>query len=418
MTKAVLIGVGSYRDELDESMFELENLAIANNIECSKIFIQGLNKPNNFSYVRKGKLEEIKEYFELNSDVKTLISNDELTASTIRNIKKILEPLEIKVLDRTMLILDIFSNRAKTREAIIQVEIAKLKHDLAHLVLNEEDYDQQRGSSGLANKGSGEKKIDLDRRVLKDKIQDLKVELGEIEKSRYQQKKQRVKNEKYLVALVGYTNAGKSTIMNNLIDEDATKKVFEKDMLFATLDTSVRKLYLDNNREVLLSDTVGFIDRLPHQLVESFKSTLEEAIDADLLLHVVDYSNSNYLNHIEITNATLKEIGINPSTKMLYLYNKADLKDNENYPVQIDNKLIISARDPHSIDLIKDSIQTTLYNNLIRVELLIPYSEYNNVDYLNKNTLIHETESVDNGTIFLVDLNQKEYEMFKRFLKK
>lgn len=418
MTKAVLIGVGSYRDELDESMLELENLALANNIECSKIFTQGLNKPNNFGYVRKGKLEEIKEYFELNSDVKTLISNDELTASTIRNIKKVLEPLEITVLDRTMLILDIFSNRAKTREAIIQVEIAKLKHDLAHLVLNEEDYDQQRGSSGLANKGSGEKKIDLDRRVLKDKIQDLKVELGEIEKSRSQQKKQRVKNEKYLVALVGYTNAGKSTIMNNLIDEDATKKVFEKDMLFATLDTSVRKLYLDNNREILLSDTVGFIDRLPHQLVESFKSTLEEAIDADLLLHVVDYSNSNYLAHIEITNTTLKEIGVNPSTKMLYLYNKADLKDNEEYPVQIDNKLIISARDPRSIDLIKDSIQTTLYDNLIRVELLIPYSEYNNVDYLNKNTLIHETESVDNGTIFMVDLNQKEYEMFKRFLKK
>ncbi|MDH6604215.1 GTP-binding protein HflX [Bacilli bacterium PM5-9] len=387
MKKAVLVGIGSNKDILFESMLELENLALANNIESVENIYQTLDKMNVFGYVGKGKLEEIKKFFEDNEDVNILIANDELSASQIRNIIKSLEPLEITVMDRTMLILDIFSSRAKTKEAIIQVEIAKLQHDLAHLVLKDENYDQQRGDGSLSNKGSGEKRIDIDRRVLKTRIHDLKTELSEINKSHLQQKKQRIKSEKFLVSLVGYTNAGKSTLMNNLINEDMNKKVFEKNMLFATLDTSVRKLFLPNKREVLLSDTVGFIDKLPHQLVTSFKTTLEEAIDADLIIHVVDYHNPSYKKHIEITNETLKSIGVSDDVKRLYVYNKADLLNNVMSPAIVEDGIIISAKDEKGIELLKDEIVKKLFSDEKRCRLLIPYSEYSIVDYFIKKAL-------------------------------
>ena len=417
MQKALLVGIGTYKEELFESLLELENLALANDIESVETMSQPLTRMNVFGYVGKGKLEEIKVFLEENSDVELLIANDELTASQVRNIEKFLEPLEIEVIDRTILILDIFSKRAKTKEAIIQVEIAKLQHDLAHLVLKEESYDQQRGVSTLANRGSGEKKIDTERRLLKSRIHDLKAELVEISKSHVQQKKSRNKSDKFLVSLVGYTNAGKSTIMNNLINEDQSKKVFEKDMLFATLETNVRKLFLPNNREVLLSDTVGFIDKLPHQLVSSFKSTLQEAIEADLLIHVIDYHNPSYQKHIEVTEQTLKEIGVSESTKRLYVYNKADLMPNINNPQVIDEGIIISAKDSKGIELLKEVIMQKLFPDIKTCHLLIPYANYSEVDYFIKNTNIQQMDNLEDGVAIEVDLNLVEQNKYERFIK-
>jgi len=416
MKKAVLVGIGANKEDLFESMLELENLALANGIESVENITQPLVKKNVFGYVGKGKLAEIKTFFEDNDDVKMMIANDELSPSQIRNITKSFEPLEIEVIDRTMLILDIFSSRAKTKEAMIQVEIAQLQHDLAHLVLKDEDYDQQRGDSSLANKGSGEKRIDIDRRVLKGRIYDLKSELVDINKSRSQQKKQRVKSEKFLVSLVGYTNAGKSTLMNNLINEDMNKKVFEKNMLFATLDTSVRKFFLPNNREALLSDTVGFIDKLPHQLVNSFKSTLEEAVDADLLLHVVDYHNPNFRKQMEVTEQTLKSIGVSDDIKRLYVYNKADLVEGLMFPAVVEDGIIISAKDERGIELLKEEIMKKLFSDIQRCRLLVPYDNYGEMDYFIKNTNIHQMENKEAGVELDVDLSAKERSIYAKFL--
>lgn len=412
--KAILVGVGSHKDELNESLLELENLALANNIDIVEVFRQHVNHINNHSYVQKGKLEEIAEFLSDNPQISTFIANDELTASQVRNIQKVMSR-EIEVLDRTTLILDIFANRAKTKEAKIQVEIAKLQYDLAHLVFSDEDYDQQRGGS-LATRGAGERRIDLDRRVLKERIRSLQNELKNVDVSLKTQKKQREKNEMLLVSLVGYTNAGKSTIMNNLVNEDFNKKVIAKNMLFATLDTSVRKIYLPNHREVLLSDTVGFIDKLPHQLVKSFKSTLEVACDADLIIHVVDYSNPNYQKHINITNQTLKEVGVDMNKPMIYVLNKADKIEDQPFPIKEGNKIIISAKDEDSIMMLKEGIVDNLFADIEEVNLIIPYDKGEIIDYLYSQADIIEHDQIVDGHLIKANLTSNERNIYKDYL--
>lgn len=415
MEKALIVGVGNNKEELLESLMELENLANANEIAIVKTLYQTHSSTSSFTYVGKGKLEEIDEYLKENDEIVYLIANDELTASQMRNItNKLDESIEITIMDRTTLILAIFKERAKTRAAQVQVEIAYLQHKLAHLVFSEANYDQQRGDSSLANRGSGEKEIDLNRRTLKNKINDLKNELKTLDISRFQQRRLRDKSGKPIVALVGYTNSGKSTIMNQLINEDDNKKVFEKDMLFATLDTSVRKVNLLNNREILLADTIGFIDRLPHQLVSSFHSTLEEALDADLIVHVVDYSNKNYLSHLKITNETLKKIGIKETTKLIYIYNKSD-KVSDFTRERYDNSLVISAKNGEDIIKLKQFIYDSLFADNKVYELLIPYANYSDVDRLIKNTNIIEIDNREDGVFIKVELSELEYNYYNKY---
>jgi len=413
---AILIGVGTLPKQLSESMWELRNLAKANNIVTREIITQNLQKPNNATYFGKGKIEEIAGMFNEDKSLNMLIANDELSPSQIRNIMELIERDDVVVKDRTLLILDIFSERAKTREAKLQVQIALLQHDLAHLVNSDEGFDQQKGG-GTNNRGSGEKKIDVDRKVIKQRIHALKAEVEQAGIARYEQRKQRVNTDKYLVSLVGYTNAGKSTIMNQLISEDESKKVFEKDMLFATLATSVRKLYLPNNREVLLSDTVGFIEKLPHSLVNSFKTTLEEAIEADLLLHVVDYSNPHYHQQIKVTNQTLKEIGVSDQTPMIYVYNKADEVKKAVYPEYKDGIVTISAKEEESILFLKLVIQDKLYPDNKLYKVLIPYSDYKDLDYFIKNVNVIEMDDSENGVLLIADLTLEEAQRYQDYIE-
>lgn len=415
MKEAIIVGVGSEK-YLEYSLNELENLALANNIKCIKKYTQHLDKPNGFTYVQKGKLEEVNDYLNNNQNISYLIINDELTGSQIRNIQNKLDRDDVNVIDRTQLILDIFNDQAQSKEAKIQVEIARLGYELTHLINKEEDYDQQRGGVGVANRGSGEGKLEMDKRIIKDKIHLLRKELKEIESSKEVQSKLRVKNEMLLVSLVGYTNAGKSTLMNHLIEDEADKKVFAKDKLFATLDTSIRRMLLEKNREVLLSDTVGFIDKLPHNLVASFNSTLKQILGADLILQVIDYSDPNYREHQRVTNNTLKEIGVTQDTFMIYVYNKADKIPEQSYPLYEDDNIIMSAKDEKSINLLKEVIYKQLFADVSKVTLLIPYQDSKDLDYLYKNTDISKNEQLENGYLIEVELTSKELERYQKYI--
>src|SRR5690606_5364432 len=304
------------------------NIAEACNVEVAGEIDQNLERINPSHYVGKGKVEEIKAFYE-EADANLVIFNDELSPSQIRNLEA---DLECKVIDRTVLILDIFAQRAKTREAQLQVEIAHMKYMLPRLVGMRESLGRQSGGVGTKNRGAGETRLELDRRRIEEKITVLSKELEELVAHRQTQRKQRKKKELPVVSLVGYTNAGKSTIMNALMERynpAQEKLVFEKDMLFATLETSVRNIPLPDNKAFLLTDTVGFVSKLPHHLVKAFRSTLEEVAEADLLIHVVDFSNPEYERLIKITNETLKDIGIT-DLPVIYAYNKSDLTD---YPV-------------------------------------------------------------------------------------
>jgi GTP-binding protein HflX len=275
-----------------------------------KRFIQKLDHPDSKSYVGKGKLQEIIEYIKTNN-IQIAIFDDELTPSQIRNIDSI---IGCKVLDRTNLILDIFASRARTAQSKVQVELAQYRYLLPRLTRMWTHLEKQRGGIGM--RGPGESEIETDRRVIRDKLARLKEKLVEIDKQSVIQRKRR--SEIVRVALVGYTNVGKSTIMNLLSKSD----VFAENKLFATLDTTVRKIVWDQI-PFLLSDTVGFIRKLPHDLVESFKSTLDEVREADVLVHVVDISHSNFEEHIQVVSETLQELGAKDKPTLM-VFNKTD----------------------------------------------------------------------------------------------
>jgi GTP-binding protein HflX len=311
--KAVLVGITtSDRDkhEVMEYLEELAFLAETAGAEPVKTFTQSLDLPNSKYFVGTGKLKEI-EAFIKDEGIELAIFDDELTSSQLRNIEK---QLDCRVLDRTNLILDIFAGRAKTAHAMVQVELAQYQYLLPRLTRMWTHLERQRGGIGL--RGPGETEIETDRRIIRDKIARLKTQLVKIDKQKATQRKNRGKMVR--VALVGYTNVGKSTIMNLLSKSD----IFAENKLFATLDTTVRKVVV-NNLPFLLSDTVGFIRKLPHHLVESFKSTLDEVREADILIHVADISHPGFEEQITVVRNTLKELGA--ATKPTYLvFNKTD----------------------------------------------------------------------------------------------
>jgi len=312
--KAVVVGLIS-RDEdekkVNEYLEELEFLADTAGAVVLKKFTQKLEVPDAATFVGPGKLEEIANYLEL-TEVDTIIFDDELTPTQLRNIER---KLECKVLDRTNLILDIFARRAKTAHAKTQVELAQYQYLLPRLTRMWTHLERQRGGIGL--RGPGETQIETDRRIILDKIARLKKQLKKIDKQKATQRKNRGKLVR--VALVGYTNAGKSTLMNRM----AKSEVFAENKLFATLDTTVRKVVIAN-LPFLMADTVGFIRKLPHDLVESFKSTLDEVREADILLHVVDISHPGFEEQIDIVNSTLKEID-SGDKPCIYVFNKTDI---------------------------------------------------------------------------------------------
>ena len=311
--KAILIGLITPKltqDQVDEYLEELSFLAKTAGVNPVKRFTQKLPNPDNTTFLGKGKINEVKEY--VKDEKIDVVIFDDLTPSQLKNIQKIF--LKTKILDRSNLILDIFASRAQTAQARTQVELAQYEYLLPRLTRMWTHLERQKGGIGM--RGPGETQIETDRRIIKDKISLLKKKLAKIDKQSLTRRKGRA--DMIRVALVGYTNAGKSTLMNKL----SKSEIFAENKLFATLDTTVRKVVL-KNLPFLLSDTVGFIRKLPHQLVESFKSTLDEVRESDLLLHVVDISNPNFEEQIEIVNKTISDIGAQ-SKPQLIIFNKID----------------------------------------------------------------------------------------------
>lgn len=413
--KAVLVGVNLRNDlHFDYSIEELGNLAEALDVEVVGVVTQNLERINPSHYVGTGKIEEIKHFYEA-ADANLVIFDDELSPSQIRNLER---DLECKVIDRTMLILDIFARRAKSKEAQMQVELAQLQYMLPRLVGLRDSLSRQGGGTGggFKNRGAGETKLELDRRKIEDQIAKLHKELESVKEQRETQRKQRRKSEIPIVSIVGYTNAGKSTIMNQLlnkIDQEDHKQVFEKDMLFATLETSVRQISLPDNKSFLLTDTVGFVSKLPHHLVKAFRSTLEEARDADLLLHVVDASNDENQYMMEITNNTLQAVGVE-DIPTLYVFNKSDLA-NLAYPYVNNKQIWISAKEGKGIDELLELIRKHIFSNYVTCTLCIPFERGDIVSYMNEHAHIMETSYDERGTIIEVELHEAIAEKYKEF---
>ncbi|HFK1464380.1 GTPase HflX [Bacillus sp. YAF12_1] len=413
LQRAVLVGVNvGNEDDFAYSMEELTNLAEACDVEVIGQVTQNLQRVNPSHYIGKGKIEEVAAYVQ-EIDANMVIFNDELSPSQIRNLE---EDLDCKVIDRTILILDIFAQRAKTKEAQLQVEVAHLQYMMPRLIGLRESLGRQSGGVGTKNKGVGEKKLELDRRKIEEQISVLNKDLEALVAQRQTQRKQRKKNEIPVVALVGYTNAGKSTTMNAMLEiynGTEEKQVFEKDMLFATLETSVRNIDLPDNKSFLLTDTVGFVSKLPHHLVKAFRSTLEEVAEADLLIHVVDYANPNYEQLIDITNETLKKIGVE-NIPTIYAYNKSDMVDVEIPKVQED-RVYLSAKKHVGIEELVEMIRSHIYKEYTKCEMLIPYDHGQVISYFNNHAHVLSTSYENEGTKLEVECKTSDYEKYKRF---
>lgn len=410
--RVIIVGINiNNKNNFEESIIELKNLCIACDIEIVGEMEQNLKKINPTFYMGSGKIEELRDLIEeMNAEI--IVFNNELSASQIKNIE---EEVKCNVIDRTALILDIFANRAKTREAKLQVEVARLQYELPRLIGANENLGRQSGGVGTKNRGAGETKLELDRRRIEDRIASLNKELEILKYQRNTQKNKRKKSNIPNVALVGYTNAGKSSVMNVLVENfinKEDKKVFEKNMLFATLETYVRNIKLHNNKSFLLYDTVGFVGDLPHNLVKAFRSTLEEVCDADLLVHIIDISNPNYKNQIDVTNETLSQIGAD-NIPMIYVYNKIDLIDLDKLD---NNKILISAKRDIGIDRLIESICEKVFEDYIRFKLKIPYSEGKMISNIMENATILDSEYIEDGVILNIECSEKEYVQYKQYI--
>lgn len=414
LEKALLVGVNlDDGEDFEHSMAELKSLAESCNMEVVGSVIQNLPSINNGLYIGTGKVEEVAAKAE-ETEADLIIFDNALSPMQLRNLQR---ELDAEVLDRTALILLIFSARAQTREAQMQVETAKLQYMLPRLAGLRSSLGRQGGGSGLSNKGSGEKKLELDRRHIEHRLNELKKELEEVSKERDTQRKQRMQSGIHRVAVVGYTNAGKSTLLNVLIDEyvkDDTKKVLEKDMLFATLDTTVRKITPKNHLPFLLSDTVGFIHKLPHNLVKAFRSTLEEAKYADLLLEVVDFADEHYKEHMQVTEETLKELGAE-EIPIVYVFNKADLTGTT-IPTVKGNKIYMSAKAKIGLEELLQLMEQVLFKDYIACEMLIPYPQGNLLAYFKDSADISGMEYVEEGTRISLNCKAADYHKFSQYV--
>lgn len=411
---AIIMGVSTFEDPFSQDdKNELINLCEACDIEVVGLIQQNLDRVDRNTFVGPGKIEEVMKMAD-DLEVDFIIANSDVSARMIRNIDKLTNKI---VLDRNMLILEIFTKRAKSKSAQIQVEIAKINYELPRLVGSSDHLSRQAGSTGggLANRGPGETKLEMERRDLNKMLSSYKKELKTLNKQLETQKKQRDKSNIFRVSLVGYTNAGKSTIMNQVLNAtDSDKEVFVKDMLFATLDTYTRKIELDNFPDFLLSDTIGFINNLHHTLINAFKSTLQEVADSDLLLHIIDISNPNHLKQKEITENTLKEIGAN-NIPVIDIYNKVDLLENK---IEHPESFTISAYNKKDISMIIEKIKQVLLSKYKESTLFIPYNENIVLDdiFTNKKTEILKED--EHGYTIKTYLNESDLVMYSKFIKR
>lgn len=392
--KAFLVGLNSDALAIDErsdevTMAELEALLeTAGGISCGQT-IQNRSTPEPRSFIGEGKVKEVKQAVEANA-CDLVVFDNELSPSQMRVLA---EELGVKVLDRSGLILDIFAGRAKTREGRLQVELAQYKYLLPRLVGMWSHLVRQTASGGsrIGTRGPGETQLESDRRHIRRKINALEEELAEVRRVRATQRRLREKNSVATVALVGYTNAGKSTLLNTLTDSD----IQTGDRLFDTLDTTTRRMRLDDTLEVLLSDTVGFIRKLPHQLVEAFKATLEELQFADVIVHVIDVSNPEWRKQVEVVDRLICDLGAS-ETPRVEVYNKCDKKEAAEIFAS-DGAVKVSAVTGEGIELLKKKIFDILSAGVKNLELLIPYDKGNLLDILHKECKVLQSEYTENG---------------------
>jgi GTP-binding protein HflX len=384
-------------------MEELKELALTAGAEVVGIMTQKRNTIDKAHYIGKGKLEELKFFVE-NQEVDLVIVNDELTGTQIKNIEDF---LNVKVIDRTNLILDIFAKRAKSREGMLQVELAQLKYRLPRLVGLGGQLSRLGG--GIGTRGPGETKLETDRRHIKNRIKAIEKKLEEIERHRSLQRERRKKNRIPVIAIVGYTNAGKSTLLNALTNAE----VYVEDKLFATLDPTARRLVLPSGREVILIDTVGFIRKLPHDLVEAFKSTLEEAKYADLLLHVIDVTSPDMEEKIKVVEKVLSDLDV-INTPRINVFNKIDLLDV--VPKGNEKEIYISAKNKIGLDKLLQAIEKEIFKDVEIVNFLLPYDKTKEYNYLKEKTKVIEESYDEKGIIIKAEVQKETKERFKDFI--
>lgn len=396
---------------IEESMNELGELAKASNAIVEETIIQRANQVNPRTYIGKGKVFEIQQFVK-EKGISLVIFNDELSGIQIRNLEEI---LECRVIDRTVLILDIFANRAQSNIARLQVELAQLQYRLPRL--SGMSTGLSRTGGGIGTRGPGEQKLETDRRHIRERVTEIKSRIKEATKVRETQRGRRQKNTIPIVALVGYTNAGKSSVLNFFIDEmneTEHRKVFAKDMLFATLDTYARKITLTEGKSFLLIDTVGFVSKLPHSLIEAFKATLEEVIDADLLIQVVDASNENHEMQMEVTENVLGQLGVEKK-EMIVVYNKIDLLEDELIRSHDETYIYVSANVGTGMENLKKEIETQLFKDDIITTMHIPFSKGEILGQLCDNGRLILTSYDENGTTIQIELKKRTYDKYKEY---
>lgn len=403
-----------YIENIQASITEFAELAEAAEIEVLGNVVQNRPTVDVTYFIGKGKVEEICEFVQ-NLGANIVIFNHELSGSQIRNLESI---LGVDVIDRTMLILEIFARRALTRDGKLQVELAQLKYRLPRLQGLGDKL--SRTGAGIGARGPGEKKLETDKRHINSRILEIEKELAEMVKNRDVQRNQRLKSELPIVAFVGYTNAGKSTLTNSVIslneDHDTEKEVFVKNMLFATLDTALRKATLENGNSFLVTDTVGFVSRLPHALVKAFKSTLQEAQYADLIIHVIDASDKNYDLQRKTTEEVLADLECESKPRII-VNNKIDLVDGEflSAPSNYDS-INISAKDKEDVTKLLKLIESKILPNSKDIILLIPYDMGSISNTIHEKYKNIESEYVEDGIIIKVKMNPEDILRYSQFI--
>lgn len=414
--KCLLVAVQLSSDEEQNDMEELELLVEAADGVVISSIIQNRQGIDNRYYVGQGKIEEIAAYVK-ELEIDTVVFNDELSGSQIRNIE---EAIDAKVIDRTNLILDIFAKRALTKEGQLQVELAQLKYSLPRLIgLNK---NLSRLGGGIGTRGPGEQKLELDRRRIKEKINDIQNELNDLGKVRETKRKKRMKDQVPIISIVGYTNAGKSTLLNSLVEseyseEDAEhKKVFAEDMLFATLETELRRVKLPGGRRAVFSDTVGFIKKLPTQIVEAFKGTLEEIKYADLIIHLIDINDENLQVHKETTTKLIEKI-IDKDIPVLTVYNKVDKIISDKVTTASTKDIIyISAKNKYNLDLLLETVDFKINGKKHKLSLHIPNKSIKDYYWLYENRYTENVEFDGDGVNLNAILYEKEKEQYKNYI--
>ena len=408
--KIVLAGLWLEGDkEFEEKFEETKGLAEACDFEIVQTLIQKRRSAHPATFFGEGKVTELKEMIE-NEKADLCMISSSISPSQMKTLKEI---LNVNVIDRNDCILEIFARRAKTKEAQLQVELATLKHRLPYVMHTVQEFSRMGGGSGMKNKGEGEKQLELDRRKIETQINNTSRALKEVKKNRATTRRKRNRSDLKLVSLVGYTNAGKSTIMNTLLEmceAQKDKQVFVKDMLFATLDTTIRKLSYQGV-EFLLSDTVGFVSDLPHELIDAFHSTLEEVCEADLILQVVDEASEKQRIHMEVTENTLKKLEADDK-EMIIVHNKCDLCE---FKKNTKQHVYVSASTKQGCDELLAMILQAIRKENVIMKCLIPYEEGHMMSWLEKQTHLLSVIQKEDGYHIETELHQSKAAQLKEY---